>query len=410
MAVVRPDAKDRISNPGLAKTALIRELVDLSRFTEEILRTLGSAVVAVDEDGRITYVNPAAETLLGLPAGELLHRPADLILTLRGGTSLMSGLPPGDVAGDVDLVLPDGRAVTVEVRVSRRDDAQGGVVAILTDRTDLKRAELEARRKERLASLGELSAGVAHEIRNPLAGIGASAQLLRERLGTGADSARLVDLILEEVARLDRIVESMLQFARPPEPTLRLAELTDCVDRALALVTEEAAAAGVRVERTTEPGIPAIWIDPDLIVQVLLNLVRNALQAMEEGGGTLTVALRRAARRPYVRTHGGRRLEDRGKLSAEAGPLQDWIEIEVADTGHGIPREALDRIFNPFYSTRRSGTGLGLAITQAIVQEHGGMISVSSEPGRGTNIFVDLPEDKRRNPRRRPGSPSGVPA
>jgi signal transduction histidine kinase len=111
-----------------------------------------------------------------------------------------------------------------------------------------------------------------------------------------------------------------------------------------------------------------------------------------------------------VRSHGGRRLEDRGKLTAEAGPLQDWIEVEVADTGHGIPRESLDRIFNPFYSTRRRGTGLGLAITQSIVQEHGGMLSVSSEPGRGTQVFVDLPEDKRRHQRRRSGPRSGATA
>jgi len=159
---VKPDAEERIPDPGLAKTALIRELVDLSRFTEGILRTLGSAVLAVDASGRIAYVNPAAESLLGQSAAVLLYRPASDVLVLRGGESLLPLSSSIDAVGEVDLLLPDGRAITVDVRVSRREDAQGGLVAILTDRTELKRAEVSARRKERLASLGELSAGVAH--------------------------------------------------------------------------------------------------------------------------------------------------------------------------------------------------------------------------------------------------------
>jgi PAS domain S-box-containing protein len=398
---VKPDAKERLPNPGLAKTALIRELVDLSRFTEGILRTLGSAVVAVDEDGRIAYVNPAAESLLGQSAALLLHRHAAEVLVVRGGESLLSLSPSPDAAGEADLMLADGRMVTVEVRVSRRDDAQGGLVAILTDRTDLKQAEMSTRRQERLASLGELSAGVAHEIRNPLAGIGASAQLLRERLGEEEGHRRLLDLILDEVARLDRIVESMLQFARPPEPRLRLAPLEATVLRARALLAEEAESLRVRIEMRVGADLPPIWIDPDLIEQVVLNLARNALQAMEEAGGTLTLSLRRVSRRRYVRVRGGRRREDQARVSASEGPLQDWVELEVQDTGHGIPPEALDRIFNPFYTTRKRGTGLGLSVSEAIVHEHGGMISVQSRPGHGTSVRVDFPEDKRHERRRR---------
>jgi PAS domain S-box-containing protein len=397
---VKPDAEERIPDPGLAKTALIRELVDLSSFTEGILRTLGSAVVAVDASGRITYLNPAGESLLGASAAALLTRPAAEVLVMRGGESLLPASPSLDAIGEVDLVLPDGRMVTVDVRVSRRDDAQGGLVAILTDRTELKRAEVSARRKERLASLGELSAGVAHEIRNPLAGIGASAQLLRERLGADENHHRLVDLILDEVARLDRIVESMLQFARPPEPRLRLAPLEAVVDRALGLVAEDAETTGVRVGTERIEDLPQIWIDPDQIEQVVLNLVRNALQAMEESGGRLTLTLRRVSRPRYVRMRSGRRREDKGSVPAGDGPLQDWVELEVTDTGHGIAPEELDRIFNPFYTTRKRGTGLGLAISEAIVREHGGMITVQSRPGHGTTVLLDLPEDKRQGNRR----------
>jgi len=398
------DSKDRLEDPGLAKTALIRELVDLSRFTEGILRTLGSAILAIDASGTVTFVNPAAERLLGLPASRLVHRPADEVLVPRGGGSLMAAPPLADAAGEVDLVLDDGRLVTVEVRLSRQvsDDGPAGVVAILTDHTDLKRAEQEARRKERLASLGELSAGVAHEIRNPLTGIGASAQILRSRLDQDQDMVRLADVILDEVARLDRIVENMLLFARPPQPNLSLEHLQECVERALLLVQEEASERGIAVETDFSPDLARIWIDPDQMVQVALNLFQNAAQAME-GGGTLRVGLRTVSRRPYVRHRPGRRQEDRPRLSEDV-PLQDWVELEVADTGHGMAPEAVERIFNPFYTTRTRGTGLGLSITQAIVREHGGMISVSSEVGRGTTILVDLPEDKRRGRRRQGGS------
>ena len=399
---MKPDAEERIPDPGLAKTALIRELVDLSRFTEGILRTLGSAVVAVDASGRIAYVNPAAESLLGASAANLLMRTAADVLVMRGGESLLPASPSMDAMGEVDLVLADGRMVTVDVRVSRREDAQGGLVAILTDRTELKRAEVSARRKERLASLGELSAGVAHEIRNPLAGIGASAQLLSERLGADENHRRLIELILDEVARLDRIVDSMLQFARPPEPRLRLAPFGDVLDRALGLLAEEAETAGVAIKTQAPGDLPQIWIDPDQIEQVVLNLARNALQAMEESGGslTLTLTLRRVSRPRYVRVRSGRRREDRGAVQPSDGPLQDWVELEVRDTGHGIPPEEIDRIFNPFYTTRKRGTGLGLAISEAIVREHGGMITVQSTPGHGTTVLLDLPEDKRQSQRR----------
>jgi two-component system sensor histidine kinase HydH len=281
------------------------------------------------------------------------------------------------------------------------------VVAILTDRTELKLAEEEARRKERLASLGELTAGVAHEIRNPLAGIGASAQLLRTRLGEGDERAHLVDLILDEVARLDRIVQNMLEFARPPRPSLRLEDVTETLQRAMDLIEDEASRLRVTVETHVAVGLPRIWIDADQLQQVFLNLLRNGLQAMEDGGGLLRISAQRVARRPYIRHRAGRRQEDRGRLPTGQAALQDWIEVEISDTGHGIPGDAVDRVFNPFYTTRKRGTGLGLSITQAIVHEHGGMISLRSDPGRGTSVRVDLPEDKRRGQRRQPPAGKG---
>ncbi len=395
------DANESIDDPGLAKTALIRELVDLSRFTDGILRTLGSAVIAVDSGRRVTFVNPAAEELLALPANRLLHQPVDSILVTRGGGSLIADVSDAESAGEVDIELVDGRLVTVEVRLSRQEteDGSGGLVAILTDRTDLKRAEQEARRKERLASLGELSAGIAHEIRNPLTGIGASAQLLKSRLAGEENHIRLTDVILDEVARLDRIVESMLDFASPAQPRFRRLSLTACLEKAVELVREEAESNGVCID-TRFDEVPSAWIDPDQMEQVFLNLVKNAIQAMEDSGGDLKLGVRHVERPTYVRRQAGRRAEDRGRLEAGTGPLQSWVEVEVTDTGHGMEPGVVERIFNPFYTTRRRGTGLGLSITQSIVQEHGGMISVTSTPGRGTTVLVDLPEERRSGNRR----------
>ncbi len=393
-------------DPNPAKSTLIRELADLSRFTEGILRTMGSGVVAVSPEGRVTYVNPAATALLGRTAQELLDRPADGVLVTRGGGSLFGdAVHPEAASGEVDLKLPDGRVVTVDVRVTRHQGKNGeeeGAVVILTDRTDLKRAEQEARRKERLASLGELSAGVAHEIRNPLAGIAASAQLLKSRLGAEPDRVRLVDMILEEAARLDRIVDSLLHFARPPDPNLSESDPARCVERAVDLVRDEASRQGVAVEMRLAPDLPRLWIDRDQILQVTLNLFRNAIQAME-GGGTLRVELRKVSRRRYVRRRAGRRSEDQGRLPGGQAPFQDWVELEVTDTGQGIPPEVVDRVFNPFYTTRRHGTGLGLSISQSIIHEHCGMISISSEPGQGTSVLVDLPVEKRQRRRRDEG-------
>ncbi len=390
-------------DPGLEKSALIRELADLSRFTEGILRTMGSVVIAVNPEGRIDYVNPAAESLLGRGAADLLNRPADDVLRTRGGGSLLGDqAETGDASGEVDLKLGDGRVVTVDVRVTRHEGKDGeeeGIVMILTDRTDLKRAEEEARRKERLASLGELSAGVAHEIRNPLAGIAASAQLLHKRLAEDDARRRFAEVILEEAARLDRIVDSLLRFASPPTPRLAEDNMARCVERALMLVQADAERLEIAVTRDFDPELPKVWIDADQMEQVVLNLLRNAVQAMEDGG-TLRVALRRESRRPYVRRRAGRREEDGGGLPRGQAPLQDWIELEITDSGHGIPAQALERIFDPFFTTRRSGTGLGLPITQAIVHEHGGMITLSSEPERGTTVLVDLPLEKRQGRRR----------
>ncbi|MDZ4805368.1 MAG: ATP-binding protein [Candidatus Eisenbacteria bacterium] len=390
------------ATPDEGQASLIRELVDLHHFTENILRSMGSGLIATNGQGVITHFNERAASITGWPVREALGLAGALVFRVGEGDLFTDAPTSGTREGEVDLLTRDDRLVPVSLRVTRlaiEESMPAGVVAIFDDLTELKRSESELRRKERLASLGELSAGVAHEIRNPLAGIGAAAQLLKKRLGEREDMIRLADIILDESARLDRIVESLLKFGRPAPPHLLAGSVLDCIRRVLALVEEKAGEAGVIFDIRTDPEIPDVYIDTDQIVQVFLNLVQNALQAMPDGG-TLSVAVGVTATSPWVRRTAGRRVSDRGQLPAPTRTA-GFVEIRIGDTGPGIPRAILERIFDPFFTTRREGTGLGLSICQAIIREHAGLVQVESIVNRGTTAIVTLPLEKRRGPRRR---------
>jgi len=264
----------------------------------------------------------------------------------------------------------------------------------------------ELRRTERLAILGQLAAGAAHEIRNPLAGIGTSAQVLLRRFEPRDDRARFAQVILDEVARLDKIVTSMLQYARPRTPVLKPAALADCVERVRELSAESFAQAGIEVEVDVAPRLGPLWIDGDLIRQVLLNLSRNAVEAMATGG-KLRYEIRRVRRRRAARGPGRRRSDHsrNGRPDAWA----EYQQIRITDNGSGIPRGLMAKLFQPFVTTRPQGTGLGLSICQTIMQEHGGTIEVTSREQRGTTVLLSFPTEKRDGERRDAAADAGRP-
>jgi len=401
---VLKDIPDRSEGAHTGRENLIRELVDLHRLTENILRNMNSGLIAINGIGTVTHFNEQAAVITGVPASEAIGRPcASVFRTAAEGPSLLEKAMTTEFGdGEVDILTADDRILPVALRLTPIEDETGakvGAVGIFVDLTDTKRAEEQLRRRDRLVSLGELSAGVAHEIRNPLAGIGAAAQVLKKRMEPDDDRIRFANIILEETARLDKIVESLLSFARPARPHLAESNVIDCVAKVVALVSETANDRAVTIETSMEQGIPAIFIDHDQIVQVLLNLVQNGIQAMPEGG-RLTIRLRRSRKSPYVRRTAGRRASDRVEPPQPPPPME-FVEIDVQDTGDGIPKETLDRIFDPFYTTRRDGSGLGLSISQSIIREHGGAISIHSTVGRGTIATVHLPLEKRHGQRRR---------
>jgi two-component system sensor histidine kinase HydH len=405
--------------PLRANAAFDEDLASLTRLADLV----SDGLVVADQELRVRLANEEACRMLHATTDWVLGRAASEVLpTAVEGEDVLAEAKAGKPATRETLLLTrEGVEVPAQVTTTRLPS--GGSVAVLRDLTNAQRLARELRLRERLATVGELAAGVAHEIRNPLAGISSSAQVLLTRFEPRDDRQKFCRVIIEQVDRLDRIVTSLLKFARPPEPALRLGRIEDVVDRILDLEAERLAEAKIQVERRVAARLPSLYLDPGLLEQVLLNLVVNAVQAMP-GGGTLTfdvaVAAKSAPPRPRAR---GRRASDLAPpIAASSGaaavpsivptPAADAagggvsaagvrvVRVRVMDTGVGIPREVLPRLFDPFFTTKAGGTGLGLSISQSIIQEHGGTISVASREGRGTTVVVELPLEKRHGQRR----------
>jgi signal transduction histidine kinase len=239
---------------------------------------------------------------------------------------------------------------------------------------NLKQSQDTLRRADRLSSLGLLTAGLAHEIRNPLVAIRTFTQLLPERYNDAEFREGFQGLALKEVDRICGLINDLLSFARPSRPNVAEENMNDVVDGIARILESEAKEKGVEITRDFGPGLPRVWIDREQMKQVFMNLILNAIQAMREGGSI------------FVST----RLISRD----EAGHSAQFVQVEVRDTGIGIPAENLDHIFDPFFTSKDEGSGLGLSISHQIVQEHGGFVTVESKVGVGTTFFINLPTGK----------------
>lgn len=350
---------------------LNKELEQTNKYLESLLESMTSGVAAIGADGTITTFNKTAEEITGLQAASVVGRHYDSVFNNGNRffhlTQFMSGRRR-QAAGEADLVRKDGSRVPVEYNCSIVLDKNGntlGAVQVFRDLTVLRRLEEQARRSERLAALGEMAAGVAHEIRNPLGGIAGIAGLLEKDLPDGDPRKRLASSIVEGARSLNHVVSSLLNYTSPLRPARRRFKLQDILAPILSLLQAEISAKDI--ELRVPPGLPdqEVDADPDLLKQVLLNLMSNAIEAMA-GGGALSLSCRKA---------------DRGR----------FLEVTVRDTGPGIPPEHLDKVFNPFFTTKESGIGMGLAMAHKIIEAHGGRISVSSRIGEGAAFSVCLP-------------------
>jgi len=389
--------------PRVRVTASRRPRTSIPPPDGEIARALmdceGVGVLLIDPRGRVAAANAEVSRLLG-PARLALAQ--DLVRTAIAGDD-----PVGEAfrrarhERETVLITRGGAEIPVLLR-SRRVGRPPWLVFSIRDLTHARRMNQELRRNERLATLGQLSAGVAHEIRNPLAGIGTSAQVLLRRFEPRDERARFVTVILDEVARLDRIVSSLLQYARPRTPELQPGTIAACIERVLQNVADAIEKSRIEVEIDVAPRLRPVYIDADLVTQVLLNVTLNAVQAMP-AGGRLRYEIRSVKRRGAARGP-GRRASDRPAPRSGRANGTPWIEyqqVRVIDNGTGIPRGNLAKLFDPFFTTRAAGTGLGLSISQTIMQEHGGSIEVASREKRGTTVLLNFPVEKRQGERRR---------
>ncbi len=358
---------------GLAARRVGEEAAERRRQNDRMLRSLRGGLLRIDRENRVRLANPALAAMLGAQTGSLEGRPVaeifardphihELFETIREG---------GSSADDVETYVTSlsGQTHSVSIRASVVPDPKGvgvEILALFFDLSGRKEVEAEVRRAERLAALGRLSAGVAHEIRNPLAGIRTTAELLKTRLPDGDERVRFAEVILEETHRLDRIVGSLLQFAKPAEPKLEPIDLGALLDRAAQLASGKAAEHRVSIRRTSPRSGPIPLADRDQILQVLLNLILNAIEATPAGG----------------EVHVGASGPAPGRTGA--------VTIRVEDGGDGVPASIRDRIFDPFFTTKPGGTGLGLSISEHIVRRHGGTIRMEKPPGGVHAAVVSL--------------------
>ena len=357
------------------------ELADLKSYTDNILSSLTTGIVTIDLDGRVVTLNPAAELMTGFFAGEVrghyctevfAHTPdlGELLME-----TLANRIPVLGVT--VPLRRRNGRVTPVELSAAPLRGGEGkelGVVGVFRDLTRMRQLEDRLRRSDRLAAIGELATGLAHEIKNPLTSLLTFSRHLSRRFEDPEFRQKFLAVVPRELERINTIVERLLELSRPARLTFKPVRLPALLERVLELYGERFETQGVRVARDWRRDVPVVWVDHEALYRALVNLVANALDAMPRGG-ELTLRLGWSD----VETLGG----------ARGGTRR--VAIEVEDSGQGIQSADLDRVFNPFFSTKDGGTGLGLALTQKIVEDHGGSIDVRSAPGAGAAFRIVLP-------------------
>jgi len=337
-------------------------------LSDSLVEHMPVGIVAVDPDDRIMVFNDTAETLFGRTSEAVIGKPSSDILP-PAGLEMLRGLGHERpmIEKEFDCAIGQGRMVPLEVIAAVLRDDEGGVIgriALFRDLSELQHLRKEVERSQRLAAVGSLAAGVAHEIRNPLSSLKGFATYFRQRYGGVPEDVKVADIMIQEVDRLNRVITELLEFSRPMELKRKATDLAGLVRHALGTIEGQARERAIAVQSHLPPSIPRAFIDPDRMTQVFLNLFLNALAAMDRGG---------------VLTVGTARQDD------------DTLRVSVADTGTGIRKEDLGRVFDPYFTTKPSGTGLGLAIVHRIVEAHGGEIRLESEPGKGTTFTILLP-------------------
>jgi two-component system sensor histidine kinase PilS (NtrC family) len=372
VALLSGSLAERLRSTGARLEQASTEIADLQALNQHVIDSLPSGLATTDIAQRILTFNHAAEAITGLafqsvagrPLAEVLQLPEPVMAELEEGLSgagarrLEWTYHSADGRGEIDMGLS---ATHLETPGGRT-----GLLVTFQDVTDIKRLERDARIQQRLAAVGEMAAGIAHEIRNPLASMSGSIQILRQELPLSAEQEQLMDIVLRESERLNTTIRSFLAYARPQRFAIGRVDVRRALnDTALLLRNSAEVSEGHSIDVEVPAG--EVWYEADegQIRQIVWNLATNGLRAMPNGG--------------------------RLKLMAAPEPASDGVVITVQDEGIGIPPEELDALFQPFHGSFSRGSGLGLAIVHRIVTDYHGEIQISSRPGAGTTVSVRLP-------------------
>ena len=358
---------------------LNEEVQRLRAFIESIIQSIGSGLILVDTKERITYFNRAAEKILGYSGKEVIGKPLT-IFSLREKKQTMP--TPFKKQDEMDsrregiILKKDKVEIPIGFNITDHLDPRGGRIGKIInfrDMTNILKLQEEILRIDRLVSLGELSSGIAHEIRNPLAGIKTTAQALGEEMGQDDPKREYLNRITKEIDRLNDLLKTFFSFAKPQKLNLVVCNIKDIVNEIIPLLIKDIANRGINFTEEYASNLPKVRVDFNQMHQVFLNLFLNAIQAMPNGG-ELKIKAESIALAPLV------------------NPGRDYIQISISDTGKGIPAHDINKIFDPFFTTRPKGIGLGLSIMYQIIKKHEGNIKVESKVDRGTTFIIMLPK------------------
>jgi len=370
---------ERVASKEDEVQRLTRELEDVKNFTDSIIQSIGSGILIARMNDAVTFINRAGERMLGYSKNELIGKPfSSLGLREKQGVvpSLLDNPEDLDTRKEGWMRRKDGVEFPVGFTINNHLNVRGemiGKIVIFRDLTNIYKIQEEILRMDRLVSLGKLSSGIAHELRNPLAGIKTTSQALSEEMSEDDPRREYLTRITKEIDRLNDLLKTFFSFAKPQKLNLVPCHIKDIINEIIPFLIKEIADKGIRFTEDYHPQLSKIKVDKSQMHQVFLNLFLNSIQAMSEGGEL--------------------RIEVTPQNSAPGdGAKQNFVKAVISDTGRGIPPHLIHKIFDPFFTTKPKGIGLGLSIAYQIINKHGGSISVESRWEKGTSFVIHLPE------------------
>ncbi len=368
------------------------EIITLKNFNESIIQSMEAGLLTIDLSGNITSINTGGCNILGMQGKDLIGKKLASVLRPEEASLLLSKpRSPKSLrySREMELTIRSGDKICIGFTATDRNDNQGnkvGTIVSFRDITQLKQMQSEVIRMDRLASLGVLASGIAHEIKNPLAGIKTLAQACMEEFEGSDPKIEYLTRIINQVNRLNELLKTFFAYAKPKPPDKKHYEFSVILREVIHLVNKKMENTGISYKEIIEEELPEVYIDSQQIQQVLLNLILNAIDAMPDGGNLEVSAS------PVI--FHNQKFRSPNDKEADKHSVK-YIEIYVKDSGTGIEKDKLEEIFNPFFTTKPNGLGLGLSIVHRIVEEHQGEIRVQSKKGRGTSFRLTLPTGEK---------------